>query len=598
MSDPTAPVVVQTLPLTVTSENIYALEAPDRSLLVAGGAPSAAGQPIPAFVWDVRDCTNPVLLGTVGFPGLSPGNPAVQSQIHNIELTPDGKKIYGSLPLQVADISNLADPSTWTVQGFQCELAAQAEPGFSGFLFSQARFALDFPECANLLAHEFEFNKAGTRMYIGGQMSGTSATQLDPLHRPWHTEVVLRVVDITVWPPQVIGSVEPAPGHGVRRATIGGKPFLLNSNENVNPDFRTVNGCHEEPDLIRGAAQAFLTDISDETAPQTVSELELAINKETNCAAQLESRVRASIHYAELNDPDRTKFAMVSMGNAGLRVFDVRHPSTPREVAYWNPGMFLLPTGSAAFDATSWHSRYVSLKVPCSKSSKKKCDASYILVTSRLGFWVLELEPLIRLQLGLPLNLITTKYILAGRPGRPTSDGHGEPPLESGTEEARRAHRLSPAQVALRSDPVAARGARPRLRDGDLRPRAEHARAGRDEEDPPARQVAAHPRRRRRASRVGRDRRLHRDAPRWRPAGASPRRSGVAALRVLAPLRGRLADGRSGERRAGQLGNGARRRAGCARTMVKEEIARIVRWVDADMASARLRQATRSPPPT
>ena len=418
VSDPTAPVVVQTLPLTVTSENIHAVTTRDRALLVAAGAPSAAGQPIPAFVWDVHDCTNPVLLGTVGFPGLSPGNPAVQSQIHNIELTPDATKIYGSLPLQVADISNLADPSTWTVQGFQCELAAQAEPGFLGFLFSQARFALDFPECANQLAHEFEFNKAGTRMYIGGQMSGTTATLIDPQHRPWHTELVLRVVDITVWPPQVIGSVEPASGHGVRRATIGGKPFLLTSNENVNPDFRTVNGCHADKDLVFGAAQAFLTDISDETQPQTVSELGLAINKEANCPAQLESRVRASIHYAELNDPDRTKFAMVSMGNAGQRIFDVRNPSAPKEVAYWNPGMLLLPNGSPGFDATSWHPRYITLKVPCGKSSTKKCDASYILLTSRLGFWVLELEPLIRLQLGLPLNLNTIKYPL-GRPARP-----------------------------------------------------------------------------------------------------------------------------------------------------------------------------------
>jgi len=113
---------------------------------------------------------------------------------------------------------------------------------------------------------------------------------------------------------------------------------LLNSNENVNPDFRTVNGCHSDKDLIRGAAQAFLTDISDETAPRVVSELELAINRNdpTFCAAQLESRVRSSIHYNTLNDPDDTTFAMVGMGNAGLRVFDVRDPQAPIEMAYWN----------------------------------------------------------------------------------------------------------------------------------------------------------------------------------------------------------------------------------------------------------------------
>jgi hypothetical protein len=403
----------------VSSENIHAVTTHERALLVAAAARPAPGAPVPVHVWDVRDCDQPVLLGTVGFPGLSPGNPAVVTQVHNIELNPDATKIYGSLPLQVADISNLADPSTWAVTQFQCELAAQAPLGFSGILFAQIAFALDFPECANLLAHEFEFNKAGTRMYIGGQMSGTTGTLLDPLHRPWHTELQLRVVDITVWPPQIIGVTEPAPGHGVRRATIGGKPFLLNSNENVNPDITSVNGCHADKDLIRGAAQAFLTDISDETAPQTVSELELAINKEANCPAQLESRVRTSIHYAELNDPDRTKFAMVSMGNGGLRIFDVRRPSKPREVAYFNPGMFRTATGSAVLDAASWHTRYFTHRESCGSSRfPKNCEASYVLLTSRLGFWVLEIEPQIRFQLGLPLNLATTKYFF-GRPARP-----------------------------------------------------------------------------------------------------------------------------------------------------------------------------------
>src|SRR5262245_47886276 len=152
VSDPTAPAVVGTLPLTVASENIHAVKTPDRALLVAAGV----GQPVPVYVWDIHECTQPALLGTTTFPGLSPGNPAVQTQVHNIELTPDATKIYGSLPLQVADISNLADPATWTVQNFQCEVAAQAPLGFSGILFNTIKFALDFPECANLLAHEFE----------------------------------------------------------------------------------------------------------------------------------------------------------------------------------------------------------------------------------------------------------------------------------------------------------------------------------------------------------------------------------------------------------------------------------------------------------
>jgi hypothetical protein len=322
-------------------------------------------------VWNVRDCRHPRKVGTVDFPGAT---------VHNIELTPDGTQIYGSLPLQVADITNLADPSTWTVRDFQCELAAQAKPGFTGILF--VPFALDRPQCANQLAHEFEFNPAVTRMYIGGQLPGTLATQVDPQHRQWDSEQELRVVDISVWPPKVISTI-PGAGHGVRRARIGGRPFLLHSNENVNPDNSTANGCHADAELpVAGAAQAFLTDISEERAPRTVAELELAINSPEHCADQQASGVKSTIHWNDVDDPDHTTFVMLPMGNAGLRVFDVRNPERPTEVAYFNPGQIRRPDGSVVLDRAANHTRYRD---------------GYIWLTTRAGgFYVLKLEPQLR----------------------------------------------------------------------------------------------------------------------------------------------------------------------------------------------------------
>jgi len=414
--DPASPTVVGALPINVMSENIHAVTTRETALLVA----AAAGQPVPVYVWDVRNCTHPVLLGTVEFPGLSPQNPAVFTQVHNIELSPDGTHIYGSLPLAVADITDLADPTTWTVKNFQCELAAQAPLGFQGILFPQTAFALDQPECANILAHEFEFNEAGTRMYIGGQLDGAFATQIDPQHRQWHTEQVLRVVDITGATPRVIGAVEPAPGHGVRRATIRGKDFLLNSNENVNPDVSTANGCTPDTALpVGGAAHAFLTDISHERSPRTVSELELAINDPTHCADQRASGVKSTIHYNDVNDPDRTTFAMLPMGNAGLRIFDVRNPRRPTEVAYFNPGQLRLANGSTTLDRAANHTRYVTRSVPCNGRPHKRCQASYVWLTTRAGgFWVLEIEPHVLRALGLSRDRNATQHP-DGRPARP-----------------------------------------------------------------------------------------------------------------------------------------------------------------------------------
>ncbi|MGH7858155.1 MAG: hypothetical protein ACREQY_12595, partial [Candidatus Binatia bacterium] len=155
-----------------------------------------------------------------------------------------------------------------------------------------------------------------------------------------------------------------------------------------------------------GAAQAFLMDISDETAPTTVSELELAINKPEAefCAAQLDSRVRSTIHYQEVDDPNDTTFAMLSMGNAGLRVFDIRNPEAPVEVAYFNPGAIRRADGSTSLDSAGAHTHYDP-------------STGHIWLRTRTGgFWALEIEPQVREALGLPP--IAGLYP-NGRPARP-----------------------------------------------------------------------------------------------------------------------------------------------------------------------------------
>jgi hypothetical protein len=74
-------------------------------------------------VYDVRNCRSPVHRGAIRFPFTPVLNPG--GRVHNVELNPSATKVYGSIPLHEADITNLADPSTWTVRNFQCEVAAQ-----------------------------------------------------------------------------------------------------------------------------------------------------------------------------------------------------------------------------------------------------------------------------------------------------------------------------------------------------------------------------------------------------------------------------------------------------------------------------------------
>jgi hypothetical protein len=87
---------------------------------------------------------------------------------------------------------------------------------------------------------------------------------------------------------------------------------------------------------------------------------------------------------------------MVSMWNAGLRVFDVRDADKPTEVAYFNPGIFGVPLldasgapldpalnlqGQRGFDQAWGHVRYVPA-------------TGHIWVATRTGgFWVLSSNP-------------------------------------------------------------------------------------------------------------------------------------------------------------------------------------------------------------
>jgi hypothetical protein len=364
--DPVHPVHVSTLHgpgSDSTVETLHAVVAPDRAILVAGRyglfGMTGFGSSAPIDVYDVRDCRHPRLLSTFTLP----------SNAHNLTLTADARTMWNTLPLQAVDLTDPAHPAY--LGNLEDELRAQGDSKL-------------------MYAHEAWPSPDGRRLYVGGQMAGDEE---------------LLVLDVEGWPQQparIVGRT-PSPGHSIRPATIGGRPYLLNSDESiVNP---TAKGC--VPDLLTpvgGASQPFLTDISDETAPVVRSQYRLPINEPAHCPAQVASGSNASVHYHDLDDPDDTTFAMLSMWNAGLRVVDVRDPSQPREVAYFNPGRFRVadPSGGTAIGTAlalnspnqldqAWaHSRYVP-------------ETGHIWLATRSGgFWVLEIEPQVRAALGLP----------------------------------------------------------------------------------------------------------------------------------------------------------------------------------------------------
>ncbi|MBV8303234.1 MAG: hypothetical protein JOZ04_03420, partial [Acidimicrobiia bacterium] len=137
----------------------------------------------------------------------------------------------------------------------------------------------------------------------------------------------LRVVSHLTWPEVSIPQV-PIP------VTIGGHPYLVEIDE-------YSKGTTTSPSAPVGAAR--IIDIGDERHPKVISHMRLQVNQPANRAGDQVNDPGASFpvqgyagHYCAV--PSRTDpgIAACSFIMSGLRVFDIRDPYHPREIAYAN----------------------------------------------------------------------------------------------------------------------------------------------------------------------------------------------------------------------------------------------------------------------
>ena len=80
----------------------------------------------------------------------------------------------------------------------------------------------------------------------------------------------------------------------------------------------------------------------DETNPKIVSRLALEIHNPANCAKVLPDIAGLSIftygsHYCSVDNKHHATTLACGYFNAGTRVFDIRNPRRPKEIAYYNP---------------------------------------------------------------------------------------------------------------------------------------------------------------------------------------------------------------------------------------------------------------------
>ena len=85
------------------------------------------------------------------------------------------------------------------------------------------------------------------------------------------------------------------------------------------------------------------------------------------------------IAYHLIDNPMNAKFAAVNFVSAGLRIFDIRNPEEPTEVAYVNHG-FMIHGGVGHYDAAR----------------------GLIYAAGNSGLWIPKLQPQVRKELRLP----------------------------------------------------------------------------------------------------------------------------------------------------------------------------------------------------
>ena len=302
-------------------------------------------------VYDISDCQHPVLKADIQLPG---------SHGHMGAFAPDGMTYYLTQSyrgvggyLYVVDLSDPSHPRElppWQYQGDGRPHGLEINP--AGFLPGV---------------------REGTQLYAGqqgaadgtGTLAGPDGLVIEDVsgYQNRAARPQVKIISKLFWSDQGIAE-------SMIPVKINGHPYLVSTDEGggaAGPGG--LQGACDRGQSLWGYPQ--LIDVADEAHPAIVSRLMLQVSDPANCQQQVSETppdycggqacpgtnlpaASGSVNYSEercvANDPMHATMLACSFQNAGLRVFDIRDPFRPREIAYYKPGAprtaFLPSSGS------------------------------------------------------------------------------------------------------------------------------------------------------------------------------------------------------------------------------------------------------------
>jgi hypothetical protein len=292
MTDPAHPVRTATLatPAMQTPHESLALNEKRGLLVAVMGNPSF----YPGFVdvYDVNeDCRNPVLQSSlpVGLLG------------HESGFAPDGLTFYATSlfngTVTAVDLTNPRLPVTLGV--------------------------FEYP------SHGFAVSNDGNRGYVAALNQGLIVVDTSQVQARKPSPQMPEISRLD-WPTRSVPQVNIP-------VTIGGRPFLVEVDEFASDEEGNYDFEGNAPRV--GAAR--IIDIADERKPEVVSDIRLEVNQPKH-RDQLGDDPGASsplqgyaAHYCGVPRQDEPGIVACSFIASGLRVFDIRDPYEPRELAYF-----------------------------------------------------------------------------------------------------------------------------------------------------------------------------------------------------------------------------------------------------------------------
>lgn len=298
MSYPAKPVRTATLRTVAMLTPHESLQVNQQRGLVAAVAGTPAIGPGIVDVYDAsKDCRRPVLKSLPNLAGILG---------HESGMSLDGKTFYSGNPTpggQVAavDVTNPSLPRTLKV--------------------------LNHP------SHGISLSQDGNRAYLTSLFPATLTIEDVSQIQARVPKPAVREVGKVSWDGTIPQIAIPV--------TIGGHPYIVEVDEYGALGPRSFLG--SKP----GAAR--IIDIADETKPTVVSDIRLEVHQPENFATLAKDPGAANPvggyagHYCNVPRYADPGIVACSMLSSGLRIFDIRDPLKPREIAYFNQPSKVVP---------------------------------------------------------------------------------------------------------------------------------------------------------------------------------------------------------------------------------------------------------------